>query len=159
MSGLVLSIAERQPREVQCRAVAAVNLQRQRVREHVQNVKREGVVVDVERREGYASLDAWYRAQPVKKGRLGPNLRLSSAEKVLYGLSASARLMEIRNWGHEVDHWSIAVFPILHGYVVGVQAPFAGGGVGVTWRRSWRASDYALRLSVEHGFPIQERYV
>jgi len=159
MSGLVLSIADRQPHEVQCRAVAAVTLQRQRVRELVQNVKREGVVVGVERREGYASLDAWYRAQPVKKGRLGPNLRLSNAEKLLYGLPASARLMEIRNWGHEVDHWSIAVFPILHGFVVGVQAPFAGGGVGVTWRRSCRASDYALRLSAEHDFPIRERYV
>jgi len=159
MSGLVFSIADRQPPNVQSRAVAAVNLQRQRMHEHVQNVKRTGVVVDVEHREGYANLDAWYRAQPVGKGQLGPKLRLSNADKVLYGLPATARLTEIRNWGLEVDHWSIAVFPILHGYVVGVQAPFAGGGVGVSWRRSWRASDYALRLSVEHGFPIRERYV
>jgi hypothetical protein len=60
--------------------------------------------------------------------------------------------------GDEVDHWCVAVFPILHGYVVGVKAPAGGGGVGVMWRKSYKASDYAMRLSVEHGFPIQERY-
>ena len=158
MSGLVLSLAERQPYHVQSRAIAAVNLQRQRAREYVHGIKRAGVAVDVEYRDAPASLDAWYRAQPIKAGRISPRLVLTAEEKRLYGLPPSAKLVDLRGMGGEVDHWSIAVFPVLHGYVVGVKAPLAGGGVGVFWRKSYKASDYAMRLSVEHGFPIQERY-
>jgi hypothetical protein len=158
MSGLVLSLADRQPHDVQRRAVAAVTLQRQRVLEHVQRLRLTGVMSDIEHRKGYPSLDAWYRAQPVKTGRIRPRLLLSTDEKRIYGLPPSAKLIDLRGLGGEVDHWSIAVFPIMGGYVVGVKAPLAGGGVGVLWRKSYRASDYAMRLSVEHGFPIQERY-
>jgi hypothetical protein len=158
MSGLVLSIAERQPRHVQSRAIAAVNLQRERERDHVRSMRQTGNPVEVEYRDKPASLDAWYRAQPVKPGRISPRLVLTADEKRLYGLPASAKLVDLRRMGGEVDHWSIAVFPILHGYVVGVKAPAGGGGVGVLWRKSYKASDYAMRLSVEHGFPIQERY-
>jgi hypothetical protein len=158
MSGLVLSIAERQPHHVQSRAIAAVNLQRERERDHVCIIRATGHPVDVEYRDAPASLDAWYRAQPVKPGRISPRLVLSPEQKRLYGLPPSARLVDLRGMGDEVDHWSIAVFPVLHGYVVGVKAPAGGGGVGVLWRKSYKASDYAMRLSVEHGFPIQERY-
>jgi hypothetical protein len=45
MSARVLSIADRQPREVQCRAIAAVNLQRDRLHEHVKMVRRLGLPV------------------------------------------------------------------------------------------------------------------
>jgi hypothetical protein len=158
VSGLVLSIAARQPEEVQRRAVAAVNLQRQREREHVQSVKRTGVAVDVEHRDGYPNLDAWYRAQPIETGRIRPRLVLNADDKRIYGLPPSAKLIDLRGLGPEVDHWSVAVFPIMGGYVVGVKAPMAAGGVGVLWRKSYKASDYAMRLSVEHGLPIQERY-
>jgi hypothetical protein len=158
MSGLVLSLIDRQPRHVQSRAIAAVNLQRERERDHVRRMRATGNPVEVEYRDTPASLDAWYRAQPVKLGRISPRLVLTSDEKRLYGLPPSAKLVDLRRMGDEVDHWSIAVFPILHGYVVGVKAPAGGGGVGVLWRKSYKASDYAMRLSVEHGFPIQERY-
>ncbi len=158
MSGLVLSIADRQPFDVQRRAVAAVNLQRERERDHVRSMRKTGNPVDVEYRDKPASLDAWYRAQPIKPGRIGPRLVLTADEKRIYGLPASARLVDLRGMSDKVDHWSIAVFPVLHGYVVGVKAPAGGGGVGVMWRKSYKASDYAMRLSVEHGFPIQERY-
>jgi hypothetical protein len=158
MSGLILSIADRQPREVQSRAIAAVNLQRERERAHVRSIKATGNQVEVEYRDKPANLDAWYRTQPVKRGRIGPRLVLNADDKRLYGLPASARLVDLRGMGDELDHWSIAVFPVLHGYVVGVKAPVGGGGVGVFWRKSYKASDYAMRLSVEHGFPIQERY-
>lgn len=158
MSGLVLSIADRQPREVQSRAVAAVNLQRERERDHVRSMRQTGNPVEVEYRDKPGSLDAWYRAQPVKRGSINPRLVLTAEDKRLYGLPPSARLVDLRGMGEEVDHWSIAVFPVLHDYVVGVKAPAGGGGVGVMWRKSYKASDYAMRLSVEHGFPIQERY-
>lgn len=158
MSGLVLSLIDRQPRHVQSRAIAAVNLQRERERDHVRRMRATGNPVEVESRDTPASLDAWYRAQPVKPGRISPRLVLTSDEKRLYGLPPSAKLVDLRRMGDEVDHWSIAVFPILHGYVVGVKAPAGGGGVGVLWRKSYKASDYAMRLSLAHGFPIQERY-
>lgn len=159
MSGLVLSIADRQPEEVQRRAAAAVNLQRQREREHVRRVKLTGVMPDVERREGYDSLDAWYRAQPIKTGRIRPRLVLNADEKRIYDLPPSAKLIDLRGLGPEVDHWAVAVFPIMGGYVVGLKAPAGGGGVGVFWRKSHQASDYAIRLSAHHGFPWQERYI
>lgn len=159
MNGLVLSLTDRQPRHVQSRAIAAVNLQRERERDHVHSIRTTGSPVDVEYRGTPATLDAWYRAQPVKPGRISPRLVLTADEKRLYGLQPSAQLVELRRMGNEVDHWSIAVFPVLHGYVVGVKAPAGGGGVGVLWRKSYKASDYAMRLSVEHGFPIRERYV
>jgi hypothetical protein len=158
MSGLVLSIADRQPRDVQSRAVAAVNLQRERERDHVRSIRATGHPVEAEFRNMPATLDAWYRAQPVKAGRISPRLVLNTDQKRLYGLPPSAKLVDLRRMGDEVDHWCVAVFPILHGYVVGVKAPAGGGGVGVMWRKSYKASDYAMRLSVEHGFPIQERY-
>ena len=158
MRGLVLSIADHQPREVQSRAVAAVNLQRERERDHVRSIRATGNPVEVEYRDKPASLDAWYRAQPIKPGRISPRLVLTADEKRLYGLPPSAKLVDLRRMGNEVDHWSVSVFPVLHGYVVGVKAPAGGGGVGVMWRKSYKASDYAMRLSVEHGFPIQERY-
>lgn len=158
MSGLVLSIADRQPHNVQSRAIAAVNLQRERERDHIRSMKQTGNPVDVEYSDAPATLDTWYRAQPIKPGRISPRLVLTADEKRLYGLPPSAKLVDLRGMGGEVDHWSIAVFPVLHGYVVGVKAPSAGGGVGVFWRKSYKASDYAMRLSIEHGFPIQERY-
>jgi len=158
MSGLVLSLIDRQPRHVQSRAIAAVNLQRERERDHVRSIRTTGNAVDVEYRDTPATLDAWYRAQPVKPGRISPRLVLTADEKPLYGLPPSARLVDLRGMGDELDHWSIAVFAVLHGYVVGVKAPAGGGGVGVMWRKSYKASDYAMRLSIEHGFPIQERY-
>ena len=158
MTGLVLSLIDRHPRHVQSRAIAAVNLQRERERDHVRSIRKTGNPVEVEYRDTPATLDAWYRAQPVKPGRISPRLVLSPDEKRIYGLPPSAKLVDLRRMGDEVDHWSIAVFPILHGYVVGVKAPAGGGGVGVLWRKSYKASDYAMRLSVEHGFPIQERY-
>jgi hypothetical protein len=70
MSGLVLSIADRQPRDVQSRAVAAVNLQRERERDHVRSIRATGHPVEAEFRNMPATLDAWYRAQPVKAGRI-----------------------------------------------------------------------------------------
>ena len=158
MTGLVLSLIDRQPRHVQIRAIAAVNLQRERERDHVRSIRKTGNPVEVEYRDTPATLDAWYRAQPVKPGRISPRLVLNTDLKRLYGLPPSAKLVDMRRMGDEVDHWSIAVFPILHGFVVGVKAPAGGGGVGVLWRKSYKASDYAMRLSVEHGFPIQERY-
>ncbi|TCM10340.1 hypothetical protein [Sphingomonas sp. PP-CC-3G-468] len=158
MSGLVLSLTDRQPRHVQSRAIAAVNLQRERERDHVRSIRTTGNPVEVEYRDKPASLDAWYRAQPVKPGRINPRLVLSADEKRLYGLPASARLVDLRGMGDELDHWCVCVFPVLHGYVVGVKAPTGDGGVGVFWRKSYKASDYAMRLSVEYGFPIQERY-
>lgn len=158
MNGRVLSLTNRQPHHVQSRAIAAVNLQRERERDHVRSIRTTGNPVDVEYRDTPASLDAWYRAQPIKPGRIGPRLVLTADEKRLYGLPPSAKLVDLRRMGDEVDHWSVSVFPVLHGYVVGVKAPAGGGGVGVMWRKSYKASDYAMRLSVEHGFPIQERY-
>lgn len=158
MSGLVLSLIDRQPRHVQSRAIAAVNLQRERERDHVRSMRKTGSPVEVEYRDTPATLDAWYRAQSVRPGRISPRLVLTADEKRLYGLPPSAKLVDLRRMGDEVDHWSVAVFPILHGYVVGVKAPAGGGGVGVLWRKSYKASDYAMRLSAEHGFPIQERY-
>jgi hypothetical protein len=158
MSGRVLPIAEHQPHHVQSRAIAAVNLQRERERDHVRSIRATGYSVEAEFRDMPATLDAWYRAQPIKAGRISPRLVLNTDQKRLYGLPPSARLVDMRRMGDEVDHWPIAVFPILHGYVVGVKAPAGGGGVGVLWRKSYKASDYAMRLSVEHGFPIQERY-
>jgi hypothetical protein len=158
MNGLVLSLTDRQPRHVQSRAIAAVNLQRERERDHVRSIRATGNPVDVEYRDTPATLDTWYRVQPIKQGRISPRLMLTTDEKRLYGLPPSAKLVDLRGMGGEVDHWSVAVFPVLHGYVVGVKAPAGGGGVGVLWRKSYKASGYAMRLSVEHGFPIQERY-
>ncbi|WP_277983689.1 hypothetical protein [Sphingomonas faeni] len=158
MNGLVLSLTDRQPRHVQSRAIAAVILQRERERDHVRRIRTTGNSVDVEYRDTPATLDAWYRAQPIKPGRISPRLVLTADEKHLYGLPASAKLVDLRRMGDQLDHWSVSVFPVLHGYVVGVKAPAGGGGVGVMWRKSYKASDYAMRLSVEHGFPIQERY-
>jgi hypothetical protein len=89
MSGLVLSIADRQPRDVQSRAVAAVNLQRERERDHVRSIRATGHPVEAEFRNMPATLDAWYRAQPVKAGRISPRLVLNTDQKRLYGLPAS----------------------------------------------------------------------
>lgn len=158
MSGLVLSIADRQPRDVQSRAIAAVNLQREREREHVRSIRKTGNPVDVEYRDTPATLDAWYRAQPIKPGRISPRLVLTADEKRLYGLPASARLVDLRGMGPEADHWCVCVFPVLHGYIVGVKAPAGGGGVGVFWSKSHKASDYAVQLSKLHGMPKRERY-
>ncbi|WP_230629318.1 hypothetical protein [Sphingomonas sp. Leaf37] len=159
MSGNVLSIADRQPEDVQRRAVAAVSLQRWREIEHARVVKKGGVPVQTDQGSDLpASLDAWYRSQPVKPGRISPRLTLTDDEKRAYGLPKSARLIALRGLGDEVDHWSVAVFPVMGGYVVGVKAPAGGGGVGVFWRLSHKASDYARRLSVEHGMLIRERY-
>jgi hypothetical protein len=158
MSGLVLSLIDRQPRHVQSRAIAAVNLQREREREHVRSIRATGNPVEVEYRDKPVSLDAWYRAQPVKPGRISPRLILTADEKRLYGLPASARLVDLRGMGDELDHWCVCVFPVLHGYVVGVKAPAGGGGIGVFWRKSHKASDYAVRLSKLHGMPRRERY-
>ncbi|MDQ0840222.1 hypothetical protein [Sphingomonas faeni] len=158
MSGLVLSIADRQPHHVQSRAIAAVNLQRERERDHVRSMRKTGNPAEVEYRDTPATLDAWYRVQSIKPGRISPRLVLSPEQKRIYGLPPSAKLVDLRRMGPETDQWSVAVFPILHGYVVGVKAPAGGGGVGVLWRKSYKASDYAMRLSIEHGFPIQERY-
>ena len=141
MSGLVLSIAERQPHEVQSRAIEAVNLQRERERDHVHSMRKTGNPVEVEYRDTPATLDAWYRAQSVKPGRISPRLVLTADEKRLYGLRPSAKLVDLWRMGDEVDHWSIAVFHVLHGFVVGVKAPAGGGGVGVIWRKSFKASD------------------
>lgn len=159
MSGVILSIADRQPQDVQRRAVAAVSRQRWREIEHARAVKQGGVLVQVDQDTVLpASLDAWFRAQPVRPGRINPRLTLTDDEKRAYGLPKSARLVTLGGLGDEVDHWSVAVFPVMGGYVVGVKAPAAGGGVGVFWRLSHKASDYARRLSVEHGMPIRERY-
>ncbi|MGW8135573.1 hypothetical protein ACWGNZ_08030 [Sphingomonas zeae] len=155
MSGTIIPIASRQTPEVQARAIVAVTALRQQANEprsldRVLGVDR-GIV-------GYPTLDAWYRAQPVPKGRLGARLRLSPDEKRLYGLRPSAELIELRGLGDESERWSICVFPIAGGYIVGVKAPMGGGGVGVRFTKSHQASDYAHRLSVEHDLPIVERY-
>jgi hypothetical protein len=159
MSAVVFSIADRQPQDVQRRAVAAVSLQRWREIEHARAVKQHGIPVEVDKGSVLPpSLDAWYRAQPVRQGRISPRLTLTDSEKRAYGLPKSVRLVALRGLGDEVDHWSIAVFPVMGGYVVGVKAPAGGGGVGVFWRQSFKASDYARRLSIEHAMPIRERY-
>lgn len=158
MSGLVLSLTDRQPHHVQSRAIAAVNLQREREREHVRSIRATGHPVDVKYRDKSSSLDAWYRVQPIKAGRTSPRLVLTADEKRLYGLPASARLVDLRGMGPEADHWCVCVFPVLHGYIVGVKAPAGAGGAGVFWRKSHKASDYAVRLSKQHGMPRQERY-
>ncbi len=159
MSAVVFSIADRQPQAVQRRAVAAVSLQRWRDIERARAVKRSGIPVQPEQGATLpATLDAWYRAQPIKSGRIAPRLTLTVDEKRAYGLPKSARLITLRGLGDEVDHWSVVTFPVVGGYVVGVKAPAGGGGVGVFWRLSHKASDYARRLSVEHGMPIRERY-
>jgi hypothetical protein len=149
-------MAARQSQDVQRRAKDAVIRQRAVNRDrwslaHVLGGDRLG-------KTSFPSLDAWYRAQPVVRGRISPSLTMNADEKRLYGLPPSARLANLRGVGNEVDHWSIAIIPTQGCYLVGVKAPFNGGGVGVLWRKSWKASDYALRLSVEHGFPIRERW-
>ncbi len=158
MTGLVLSLIDRQPHHVQSRAIAAVNLQRERERNHVRSIRTTGNPVEVEYRDTPSTLDAWYRVQPVKPGRISPRLVLTPDEKCLYGLPASARLVDLRGMGDELDYWCVCVFPVLHGYVVGVKAPAGGGGVGVFWSKSHKASDYAVRLSKLHGMPRRERY-
>lgn len=159
MSALVLSIADRQPEEVRRRAVAAISLQRVREAERVRATRRLGVLIGADR--GIVlppSLDAWYRAHPIQSGRINPRLTLTEDEKQAYGLPKSARLVPLRGLGDELDHWSVGVFPVMGGYVVGVKAPAGGGGVGVFWRLARKASDYAHRLSVEHEMPVRERY-
>lgn len=156
----ILSITDRQPQDVQRRAIAAVSLQRRRLNTGERPRLAEIMGDDPARQSPQipASLDAWYRQQPVKCGRISPKLTLSDLEKQMFGLPRTARLVDLRNLGDERDHWTVAVFPVLGGFVVGVKAPARGGGVGVFWKRSYKASDYALRLSVEHGMPIRERY-
>jgi len=154
MTGVVLSLADRQPVDVQRRAaVACALLHQDHVRPTLDEILRgpveRGIVV-------HPTLDEWYRAQPVPKGRISPKLTMLPVEKRLYGLSSVARLVDLKGMGAEVDHWTIAVLSIVRGYVVGVKAPIGGGGVGVMWTKARNANDYALRLSVEHDMPIRE---
>ncbi|VXC48863.1 hypothetical protein [Sphingomonas sp. 8AM] len=160
MTASIHTIADRQSPDVQRRAIVAVSLQRQRLNTGKRPRLAEIMGDDLALRSPPipASLDAWYRQQPVKRGRISPSLTLSDWEKQVFGLPRTARLVDLRNLGDERDHWTVAVFPVLGGFVVGVKAPAGGGGVGVLWKRSYKASDYALRLSVEHGMPIRERY-
>ena len=104
----------------------------------------------------HASLDTWYRAQPIPKGKISPVLRLSREEKVIYGLPASAQLVELRGLGHETDHARIVLIPVMRGWVVGVKARLGGGGVGVLWRKSYKAAAYARRLQADHGLALYE---
>lgn len=155
MSATIISIASRQAPEVPVRAAAAVAAFRRQINSpsdlnEVLGIDR-GIVA-------YPTLDAWYRAQPVPKGRLGARLRHSPDEKRLYGLRPSAELIELRGLGEESERWSVCIFPVAGGYIVGVKAPMGGGGVGVRFTKSHQASDYAHRLSVEHDLPIVERY-
>ncbi|WP_342658255.1 hypothetical protein NPJ82_02620 [Sphingomonas sp. NY01] len=157
MSAIVISMADRQPQEVQRRAIAAVALQRTRDQRRPTLDEILGVSAQ-DRTTGLDSLDAWYRAQPVPKGKCGPKLHLTPDERRLYRIPATAALVDLRGMGPETDGWAVCVFPVLQGYVVGLKAPHGGGGVGVFFRKSYKASDYANRLSVEHGLPIVERY-
>lgn len=155
MSATVIPIASRQSPEVPAKATAAVAAFRRQINSpsdinEVLGMDR-GIVT-------YPTLDAWYRAQPVPKGRLGARLRLSRDEKRIYGLRPSAELIELRGLGEESERWSVCIFPVAGGYIVGVKAPMGGGGVGVRFTKSHQASDYAHRLSVEHDLPIVERY-
>jgi len=155
MSATIISIASRQAPEVPVKAAAAVAAFRRQINSPsdlngVLGIDR-GIVA-------YPTLDAWYRAQPVPKGRLGARLRLSPDEKRLYGLRPSAELIELRGLGEESERWSVCIFPVAGGYIVGAKAPMGGGGVGVRFAKSHQASDYARRLSVEHDLPIVERY-
>ncbi|RSU54393.1 hypothetical protein [Sphingomonas sp. S-NIH.Pt15_0812] len=155
MSSVVLSIASRQSREVQSRAVAAVCLQRHRELERTKLERITGV-------SGYAdqganlppTLDAWYRAKPLPPGRIRLRMTLPREVARLYGLPATARLIDLRDMATATDHWSVAVLPTMGGHIVGVAAP-DGSGVGVVWRLARKANDYALRLSAEHGLPIR----
>ncbi|GAM01974.1 hypothetical protein [Sphingomonas parapaucimobilis] len=155
MSATIISIASRQAPEVPVKAAAAVAAFRRQINSpsdlnEVLGIDR-GIVA-------YPTLDAWYRAQPVPKGRLGARLRLSPDEKRLYGLRPSAELIELRGLGEESERWAVCIFPVAGGYIVGVKASMGGGGVGVRFTKSHQASDYAYRLSVEHDLPIVERY-
>ena len=110
MSATIISIASRQAPEVPARATAAVEAFRRQISapsdlNEVLGIDR-GIVA-------YSTLDAWYRAQPVPKGRLGARLRLSPDEKRLYGLRPSAELIELRGLGEESERWSVCVFPCL----------------------------------------------
>ncbi len=160
MTASIHTIADRQPQDVQRRAIEAVSLQRQRLSTGKRPTLAEIMGDDhaVQSPPIPASLDAWYRQQPIKRGRISANLALSDIEKQVFGLPRTARLVDLRNLGDERDQWTVGVFPVLGGFVVGVKAPAGGGGVGVFWKRSYKASEYALRLSVEHGMPIRERY-
>lgn len=160
MTAAVFSIADRQTREVQSRALAAVSLQRQRLQGGERPKLAEILRVDLLKPGvvAYASLDEWYRAQPTPAGRIAPRLSLSADEKRIYGLPVSAQLMPLGDLGGRLRNWSVVVAPVLGGFVVGVKAPADGGGVGVIWKRSYKASNYALRLAAEHGLPIVERY-
>lgn len=156
----ILSIADRQSQDVQRRAIAAVSLQRRQLNTGVRPKLAEIMGDDIAMHGIVAlpSLDAWYRAQPVRTGGIMPRLSISADEKRMYGLPPSARLIPLHDLGGVVDRWSVVVAPVMGGFVVGVKAPADGGGVGVLWKRSYKASDYAARLSVEHGMPIRERY-
>lgn len=156
MSAAILSIADRQSRDVQRRAIKAVNLQREQLREHVAQIRANGFAPEVERRELPASLDAWYHAQPIPAGRIAPKLALSADAKRCYGLPASARLVDLRGFGAEVDQRCVVMLSTVGGYVVGVKTPDAGG-VGIMWRSADKAAFYAMRLEVEHGLPRLER--
>ncbi len=156
MSGVILSFAARQSAEVQRRAIAAVQLQRRRAIEPRSLSRLLGEKPSETAKP--ATLDAWYRAQPIEPGRISPRLALTDAEKRAYGLPPSARLVELGSLGDDCSEWAVYLIPVMGGFVVGVKAPDGGGGVGVLWKRSHKASDYALRLSVEHGMPIRERY-
>lgn len=155
MSATIISIASRQAPEVPGKAAAAVEA----FRRQIDSPSDLNGVLGIDRGiVAYPTLDAWYRAQPVPKGRLGARLRLSPDEKRLYGLRPSAELIELRGLGEESERWSVCVFPVAGGYIVGVKAPMGGGGVGVRFTKSHQASDYAHRLSAEHDLPIVERY-
>lgn len=160
MTVSIHTIADRQPQDVQRRAIEAVSLQRQRLSTGKRPTLAEIMGDDraVQSPPIPVSLDAWYRQQPIKRGRISANLALSDIEKQVFGLPRTARLVDLRDLGDERDQWTVGVFPVLGGFVVGVKAPAGGGGVGVFWKRSYKASEYALRLSVEHGMPIRERY-
>lgn len=161
MTAAVLSIASRQSQDVQRRAVAAVTLQRERRRAADRNGRSLAAVMGDPALEqgivGFPSLDDWYRAQPVPRGRTRPVLRLSADEKRLYGLPPSAKLVDLRGVGSQHGRRAVIVGAVQGGFVVGVKAP-DGTGVGVLWRKSYRANDYALRLSAEHSLPLRDRW-
>jgi hypothetical protein len=153
MTGVVLSLADRQPVDVQRRAAAACARLRQPAACDLR-----GMVSpwsDDATDAAPLTLDAWYRSQSLPKGRIRLRMTMPPGGAQLYGLPATARLVDLRDMVTVADHWSVAVLATIGGHIVGVAAP-DGSGVGVIWRLARKANDYALRLSVEHDMPIRE---
>jgi hypothetical protein len=152
MSGVVLSLADHQPVDVQRRAAAACVLLCQVEAGSLSALFNQGLP---ETSNAHPTLDAWYRAQSLPKGRIRLRMTMPPGGAQLYGLPATARLVDLRDMVTAVDHWSVAVLTTIGGHIVGIAAP-DGSGVGVIWRLARKANDYALRLSVEHDMPIRE---